>query len=141
MRGMAHMILLVFLSAISASFIVLTPVPFDLSGCTLDAAHPYDSERLKELRTLIDREIGTPRANQPSQCKLIGFGSKPCGGPWSYLVYSTRNTDEFRLRQLVSQFNQFQKKINQESKIYSTCTLTPVPEVHLINGICTAKPQ
>jgi hypothetical protein len=58
------------------------------------ASQPSDTERLEELRRMIEQEIGIPYANEPTQCKLIPFGSKPCGGPWGYLVYSTLKTDE-----------------------------------------------
>ena len=98
-----------------------------------------DAERLEELRRMIEREIGIPYADDPTQCKLIPFGSKPCGGPWGYLVYSTLKTDESRLRQLVNDFNQLQKKLNEKGKISSDCALAPKPEVEFANGLCAAK--
>jgi hypothetical protein len=98
-----------------------------------------DAQRLKELRRLIEQEIGVPYADEPSQCKLIPFGSKPCGGPWSYLVYSTLKTDETRLKQLVREFNQQQKKMNEESKIMSDCAVAPQPKVEFSGRLCSAK--
>ena len=86
-----------------------------------------DAQRLEGLRRMIEQEIGIPSANEPTQCKLIPFGSKPCGGPWGYLVYSTLKTDETRLKQLVSEFNQLQKKMNKESKLMSDCAVAPEP--------------
>jgi hypothetical protein len=103
------------------------------------ASQPSDTERLEELRRMIEQEIGTPYANEPTQCKLIPFGSKPCGGPWGYLVYSTLKTDESRLKQLVSNFNQLQKKINEEGKILSDCALAPEPKLELAGKLCAAK--
>jgi hypothetical protein len=103
------------------------------------ASQQSDAERLEELRRMIEQEIGIPSANKHSQCKLIPFGSKPCGGPWGYLVYSTLKTDESRLKQLVSDFNQLQKKMNEESKILSDCALAPQPKLEFAAGVCTAK--
>lgn len=88
---------------------------------------------------MIEQEIGIPYANEPSQCKLIPFGSKPCGGPWGYLVYSTLKTDESRLKQLVSDFNQLQKKINEAGKILSDCALAPQPKLEFADRLCAAK--
>jgi hypothetical protein len=88
---------------------------------------------------MIKKEIGTPSASQLSQCKLIAFGAKPCGGPWSYLVYSTANTNESRLLELVSEFNQLEEKMNEELGIASLCNLTTKPTVGLAGGVCTAK--
>jgi hypothetical protein len=38
------------------------------------ASQPSDTERLEELRRMIEQEIGIPYANEPTQCKLIPFG-------------------------------------------------------------------
>jgi hypothetical protein len=102
-------------------------------------SQPSDTERLEELRRMIEREIGIPYADEPTQCKLIPFGSKPCGGPWGYLVYSTLKTDEIRLKQLVSEFNQLQKKMNEEGKILSDCALAPEPKLEFSGRLCSVK--
>jgi hypothetical protein len=98
-----------------------------------------DAELLEELRRMIELEIGIPYAKEPTQCKLIPFGSKPCGGPWGYLVYSTLKTDESRLKQLVSDFNQLQKKMNEERKILSDCAIASQPKLEFTDGVCAAK--
>ena len=99
-----------------------------------------NAERLQELRRMIEQEIGTPDADEPAQCKLIPFGSKPCGGPSGYLVYSTLKTDEARLKRLVGEFNQLQKKMNEESNVMSDCAVTPKPEVEFTGGLCKTDP-
>lgn len=48
-------------------------------------------------------------------------------------------TDESRLKQLVNEFNQLQKKINEEQKIASDYALAPMPKVEFAEGLCTAK--
>ncbi len=106
------------------------------SATRLDAAQQDDSERLKELGRIIEQEIGTPTANEPSQCKLIAFGAKPCGGPARYLVYSTEKTNESRLKQLVNEFNGLAKKINEERKIISDCMFVTEPKVELVDKVC-----
>ena len=102
----------------------------------LHAAQQNDSERLKQLGSIIEQEIGTPTANEPSQCKLIAFGAKPCGGPARYLVYSTEKTNEFRLKQLVNEFNGLAKKINEERKMMSDCMFVTEPKVELVDKVC-----
>jgi hypothetical protein len=93
-------------------------------------------ERLKNLKRDIDAEIGTPRADNRSQCKQIAFGSKPCGGPWKYLAYSTAKTDEARLKQLVSDYNALEKQINEEEQLASDCSLVTEPRLELKDGVC-----
>jgi hypothetical protein len=130
---------LLILSAGLASFGAWGLLSSRLNDSNLAAAQQYDSERLEELRSLIEKEIGTPSANGPSQCKLIAFGSKPCGGPARYLVYSTVKTNEVRLKQLVSEFNQLAKKVNEERKILSDCRFVTEPRVEFVGGVCTIK--
>ena len=130
---------LILLSADLATFGPRNVRPFRIDGSRVEAAQQSDAERLGELHGMIKKEIGTPSANEPSQCNLIGFGSKPCGGPWSYLVYSTAKTDDSRLKQLVSEFNQLAKKINEERGLFSDCAVTPKPKVEFVDGVCTVK--
>jgi hypothetical protein len=104
-------------------------------------AEPSDYARMEELRTLIEKKIGTPSATEATQCKLIAFGSKPCGGPWTYLAYSTARTDEARLKQLVNEFNQVSKKINEQRKLLSDCLYVTEPRIEFARGVCTIAPR
>jgi hypothetical protein len=110
-----------------------------LPGAVHSAADQSDRERLRSLKRAIDEEIGEPRADSVAQCKYIGFGAKPCGGPWMYLVYSTARTDESKLQRLVGEFNALQKKINEEEQVGSDCSVPPELELVLENGVCAAK--
>jgi hypothetical protein len=59
-----------------ASFGTWGVLPSFLNGSDPQAAQQSDSDRLQELRRLIEKEIGTPSADEATQCKLIAFGSK-----------------------------------------------------------------
>ena len=107
-------------------------------GRLSDAAR-RDAARLQELRTLIEKEIGTPSASESKQCKLIAFGSKPCGGLWSYLVYSTATTNEVRLKQLVNEYSQLEQKLNIERRLISDCEFVSEPRVAFVGGVCAIK--
>ena len=127
------------LAAGLASFVAWDLPPLRINGSAVAASQQSDVERLQELRVLIEKEIGTPGANAPSQCKSIAFGSKACGGPERYLVYSTVKTNEARLKQLVNEFNQLAQKINEERKIRSDCMFVTEPMVEFVGGMCTIK--
>jgi hypothetical protein len=137
MRRIAHAtLLLLILSAGIVAFNSWHPLTPHISAHRLEAFQQDDSARLKELNSMIEQEIGTPTANEPSQCKLIAFGSKPCGGPARYLVYSTAKTNESRLKQLVNEFNGLAKKINEERKMISDCIFVTEPKVELVDKVC-----
>lgn len=71
-------------------------------------------------------------------CDTIGFGSKPCGGNWEYLVYSNSiNVAEFIAK--VNTYNELEKKYNVKYEIISDCSLvTPPDEIICENGKCKA---
>lgn len=105
----------------------------------VNASQQSDVERMEELRRVIQEEIGEPAAKNLPQCKVIAFGAKPCGGPVTYLVYSTANTNESRLKSLVSEYNQRQKRHNEERQMVSDCMVVTEPKVELIDGVCKIK--
>lgn len=127
------------LAAGLASFVASDLPPLRINGSAVAASQQSDDKRLQQLHVLIEKEIGTPRANAPSQCKLIAFGAKACGGPEKYLVYSTVKTNEARLKQLVNEFNQLEQKINEERRIFSDCEFVTAPMVEFVGGMCTIK--
>lgn len=130
---------LVFVLAALFAFAVWTAIPVKPKQSQLQAAQEHDPARLEQLRTHIEKMIGTPGAGDLSQCGLIAFGSKPCGGPRRYLVYSTVNTDGAALKSLVEEFNRLDRKINEERKLVSDCMLVAEPKVELVNGVCAAQ--
>lgn len=127
------------LAAGLASFVASVLPPLRINGSAVAASQQSDDKRLQQLRVRIEKEIGKPGAIAPSQCKLIAFGSKACGGPEKYLVYSTLKTNEARLKQLVNEFNQLAQKINEERRIFSDCEFVTEPMVEFVGGMCTIK--
>jgi hypothetical protein len=95
--------------------------------------------KLNKLKKEIDREVGKPKAKRLSQCRVIAFGAKPCGGPKSYLIYSTLQTNENKLKRLINQYNSLEEKINKETDAMSDCMFIEEPTVNLVNGICKIK--
>lgn len=95
-------------------------------------------ETLEELANLIDEEVGQATAAEFSECKSLPFGSKPCGGPWSYIVYSTSESDEERLIDLVNSYNDLEEEINEAEGRASDCEFVTKPELNFENGRCVA---
>lgn len=83
--------------------------------------------------------VGTAAASEPAQCKKVGFGHKPCGGPAYYLIYSTQGLDETLLLQKVSRYNQLMQAEQQRLGLVSDCAVVPEPGVALVGGFCVAS--
>lgn len=100
------------------------------------ASHAAESEALfAEIKAM----VGTAAASEPAQCKKVGFGHKPCGGPASYLIYSTQGLDEIQLLQKVSRYNQLMQAEQQRLGLVSDCAVVPEPGVALVGGFCVAS--
>lgn len=75
-----------------------------------------------------------------SGCDFIAFGSKPCGGPWEYLVYSN-TVDVTYLTDLVTNYNLNEAQYNETYNIYSDCAVVNPPEnIGCIDGVCSIIP-
>ena len=100
----------------------------------------YRSE-LQGLRSEIQGIVGDAACTHDSECKAIGYGSKPCGGPSSYLAYSVKNTDVPLLEGKVQQFNALQRAHQGKLRIFSDCRVVPKPAVACEQQRCTKLPK
>ena len=93
-------------------------------------------EEMSILKNKIDLIIDASVCSENTECKSIAFGSKPCGGPWSYLVYFT-SIDEEKLQQLVSQYNETEALYNINCDAFSDCMFVGPPnELACEDGKC-----
>lgn len=95
-----------------------------------------DEARLSDMYRALTDFAGTPSCNDDRECRYIGIGKKPCGGPWSYLVYSTPAVDEYELRYRVSRYNAWNHGMNRRYNLLSTCDVPPVPHPTCLAGAC-----
>lgn len=111
-----------------------------VSGCTNNTESSQE-EDLAELATLqkeIELLVDSGVCSENSNCDYIAFGSKACGGPKTYLVFSS-SIDVALLQQKVATYNALDDAFNQKWGIISDCA-TPSPPiiVECINGKCVA---
>jgi hypothetical protein len=97
-----------------------------------------DRAKLKELADAIIAYIGTPYCSGSDDCRYIGVGSKPCGGPWSYLIYSASTVDIDHLETLVRIHASFEEYMNIKYGYASTCDVPIPPLLECHDGICQA---
>ncbi|WP_372792790.1 hypothetical protein [Lutibacter sp.] len=109
-------------------------------SCTNTAETTQESEKaeLTILQEEIEQLIATEICNENANCDFIAFGSKPCGGPWSYLVYSTSINIDL-LKEKVDTYNKNETAYNIKWSIVSDCMASvPPTSVQCINGECIA---
>ncbi len=76
--------------------------------------------------------------NDVSDCRSIGFGDKPCGGPWSYLIYSIVNVDTVDLLAKVQSYNDYERELNLKWGAYSDCSFAVPPVLGVVHNACTS---
>ena len=110
-----------------------------LLGCSSDEGVELREARLiDKLAAEIYDMVSNAECTDTSGCDYIAFGSKPCGGPWGYLVYST-SIDVQLLKYKVGLFNQLQREQNRRSGAVSDCAIVNPPSALICeDGVCRA---
>jgi len=120
--------------------IILTGLCLCAFSCdeTAETGMAAEKEALENLRTEIETLIGTTACTEDSGCDVIAFGSKPCGGPWYYLAYSTA-VDTEALLEMVATYNELEATYNEKWGVLSDCEVVTAPAgvICNINGVCT----
>ena len=82
-------------------------------------------QSLAELKADVQAIANASICSEEFECRYIAFGSKPCGGPWEFLIYST-SIDTVALASLVASYNTMESDYNSSCNAISDCS-TPQP--------------
>ncbi len=95
------------------------------NGKTEEEILAIQEASLQNLRTEIDSLINSRQCNDEMEWRISPFGSKPCGGPATYLAYHI-DTEEDILPK-ISEFTKIQAEYNRRKQIFSNCAIEPQP--------------
>lgn len=84
------------------------------------------SQVLAEYKASIESFAAESVCGDEFECRFIAFGSKPCGGPWGYLVYTT-SIDTTQLVTFVNDYNQLEANYNLVCSAVSDCSAPQPP--------------
>ena len=119
------------------SFILLLALSFIVSGC--DVLNGHNTVTLEQLETQlkdIRNFVSEGDCSQAGECAYLAIGSKACGGPMGYIVFSN-NIDIAALKKLVDKYTADQKTYNIENNVISDCSLANPPEkIGCVDGSC-----
>ena len=107
-------------------------VPFALGvtcACASVGACADAAESMARIRAL----IGDAACDDDSQCRTTAVGAKACGGPESYLAWSTKRTDSAALKAAVDELTAGQQLQGARRGLRSDCRFVPDP-----GASCTA---
>ena len=80
-------------------------------------------KQLQEIYAFIDNGNCSPA----SECSFMPFGSKACGGPQGYLLFSSE-TDVPTLHKMVEEHRKAEAAYNKQNRIISDCSIPVPPE-------------
>lgn len=80
-----------------------------------------------QLLQAIRDEVGEAACDSDRQCFGVGVGWKACGGPETYLAWSSKSGNRDRLLERVTQHRDARKKEHERSGMASDCRVLPDP--------------
>jgi len=99
------------------------------------------SPELEKLRQEIIELIGPAKCMNLVQCRVLPLGSKPCGGPAEYLVYSWISTDKGALETRVAEYDLLHEDLQKQQQAAGACVVLPEPVAACVNGRCVLPAQ
>ncbi|MEO5970705.1 MAG: hypothetical protein ABIQ95_12320 [Bdellovibrionia bacterium] len=94
--------------------------------------------RLKTLGKEIKIARGKSVCKRDLECQVLGLGAKQCGKFKDFLVYSTVDSNEPKLLELVKEFNLAHEGLMDKAFSIRKCGVDPVP-ILCVNKLC--RPQ
>ena len=98
-----------------------------------------DRTQLAEMRREIDALVGDAAGASIEDCRYAGVGSKPCGGPWEFVIYSASSTDSTALAERLTAYNAFEAEMNERYGYASDCSVPNMPVLAYRDGRCVAE--
>jgi hypothetical protein len=94
------------------------------TACAQPPGRP-DEQTLAAIHAL----IGSARCQDESQCRALGIGANPCGGPEQYVAWSSLATDADALQRLAARYADQRRRLHERTGMSSVCVLLPEPAV------------
>jgi hypothetical protein len=106
-----------------------------------------DRVALEKSQEILDDRIQTKIAQHQvcqndSNCKSVEYGSRACGGPEEYLIYSEltlSNAEKTELLSLTGEYNTNSEAFNIENNVASICSIVMKPNLVCQNQLCTPQ--
>ena len=128
--------LLILLLAACTACTAATPQSRQAPHKPQASAAPADGQgdTLARIRAL----AGTPSCTSDDQCHSLPLGARPCGGPESYLPWSSAKTQQAEIEALGERYKEERRAANKAAGMMSTCQFLMDPGAVCRAGTCQA---
>jgi len=103
---------------------------------SIDAKPTYDRATLDMKYQAVYDLIRDTTCTNTSDCASVGIGSKPCGGCWRNVVYSTATVDADQLAILVADLGLYEAGYNQQESFVSECSVARPAQPECVSQKC-----
>jgi hypothetical protein len=103
-------------------------------------AQESSQERIQRLEREARALAKAGGCESSADCRAAPVGSRPCGGPRTYLVYCARTTDSVALFGKLDELARAERAHNTQQGLFSTCEFRTPPQVEASGGSCRAIP-
>lgn len=100
-----------------------------------------DAEAAADLRARIAAMTVNARCNNIVNCRVIGLGSRPCGGPEEYLAYSIWDTKVDEIGSLAAEYKFLREELHSTSGQAGSCEVLAEPAINCVNARCVKVPS
>jgi hypothetical protein len=97
---------------------------------------PATAASAPDLMAQLRTEIGSAACDSAQQCNTVAVGHKACGGPETYLAWSSKASNAATVRQLAGAHAARRKRDNLDSAMVSTCSAVMDPGATCSAGRC-----
>ncbi len=81
------------------------------------------------------------KCSNDHDCAFLEMGTKPCGGPWKYILYSKKNAKIPALKKKIAEYGKLDQSYNKVSGMMSDCSMTLPPEPKCVAKVCEDSAQ
>ncbi len=102
----------------------------------VDAAKEVSLDDIKTAKNKLNNLIADKQCSTSSQCKVSAVGSRACGGPSDYIVYSTQSAPQKQVSALSDTITQLESTYNVQKGMMSICQHLTAPSTQCVENKC-----
>lgn len=93
-------------------------------------------ESTQQWRDQLNGLIEDKSCDSQQQCKVVGVGNLPCGGPSIYMVYSTKTASGKQVESLANLISEQERKLHETLGTMGICKATPQIQAQCVSNQC-----
>ncbi|HDZ34576.1 MAG TPA: hypothetical protein ENH67_17200 [Pseudoalteromonas sp.] len=91
---------------------------------------------IKTAKTELNTLIADKQCDTSTQCRVNAVGSRACGGPSSFVVYSTNAASEDQVTALSDKITKLESSYNSQKGMMSICQHLTTPSTQCVENKC-----